>query len=249
MMADPQYPDSDFSDEDQSPLDISFNKAADHVRKITNKLDNNKLLELYALYKQGTVGSCDTPKPSWFDGTGRKKWEAWKALGDLHSEEAKQRYITLVQQYDPELEIESSPKEAWVAVSSLQYTPEPELDHRQMSILDAARENCGDLVKELLTKNPELKHERDEDGLTALHWSADRDATSSLTAALTGGCLIDAVDESGQTALHYAVSCGHVKSTRILVDAGAALLKDEEGMSPLDLATDDEIKKVLERAK
>lgn len=245
------YPDSDFSDDEQSPLDISFNKAANHVRKLTSKLGNNQLLELYGLYKQGTEGVCDVPKPGWLDGKGRRKWEAWRALGDMPSAEAKEKYIALVQKYDPECSelAVTNMKEAWARVSSLRYSPEPELVHNELSLLDAAREDHGDRVAELLVQNPELKHERSEDGLTALHWAADRDATKALAAALKGGCFIDAVDECGQTALHYAAFCGHLNSAIILVEAGATLVKDSEDCTPLDLATDDEVKKVLQGAK
>ncbi|CAH0724151.1 unnamed protein product, partial [Brenthis ino] len=242
---------SDFSDEEeQSPLEKAFNKASDHVRKITSKLENNQLLELYGLYKQSTEGQCDTPKPSWFDGKGRKKWEAWKALDNMPSDEAKQKYIDLVQKYDPECELisESGPKETWVTVSSLQFSPEPELIDTELSIIDAAREDMGELVTKLLSKNPEMKNERDEDGLSALHWAADRGAISALTALIKGGFDINATDSSNQTALHYAVSCGHIKATQILVDSGASFLKDSEGWTPLDLAYDDEIKKILESA-
>ncbi|CAH0401142.1 unnamed protein product [Chilo suppressalis] len=246
-------PDSDFSDDDQTPLDVEFNTAANHLRKITNKLDNNQLLELYGLFKQGTDGKCNTPKPGWLDGRGRKKWEAWRALGDMPSEEAKQEYIDLLQKYDPDWsELSDSKvtgaKEAWVAVSSLRFSPEPELVHDQLTILEAAREDCGDRIAKLLSSNPELKHERDDDGLTALHWAADRDATEALKALIEYGCPIDAVDECGQTALHYAALCGHIKSTQILLNAGATLHEDEEGCTPLDVAADNEIRKILEGA-
>lgn len=248
------HSDSDFSDDDLSPLDISFNKAADHLKKITSKLNNNQLLELYGYFKQGLEGECNVPRPGWMDGRGRRKWDAWKALGDMPKEKAKERYVELMHKFDPEYESlkkkeSTGPKETWVAVSSMLRTPEPDLDLNELSILDAARENMGDLVTELLKNNPELKHERDDDGLTALHWAADRDATLSLTAAIKGGCPIDAVDDCGQTALHYAASCGHLKSTKILVEAGASLLKDEEDCTPKDLTTDNEIRKILEGAE
>lgn len=249
----PEYPDSDFSDDDQTPLDISFNKAAEYVKKLTNKLDNNQLLQLYSLFKQGTVGKCNTPKPSWLDGKNRRKWEAWKSLDDLPSIDAKEQYVALVQKYAPELTValgnEAGIKESWVAVSSLCKTDEPDLVYNELSILDAARENCSDRVAELLAKRPELRHEKDEDGLTALHWAADRNATAALQAALDGGCPVDAVDESGQTALHYAASCGHIESAQILLRAGASLLKDEDDSSPLDVAADEEMKMVLGGAK
>lgn len=247
----PEYPDSDFSDEDQTPLDASFNKATDHVRKITNKLNNNQLLELYGLFKQGTEGKCNTPKPGWLDGRGRRKWDAWRALEDMPCDQAKEKYILLVQKYDPEWsELSDNPgnSSVWVAVSSLRHSPEPDLIHSELTLLDAARENCSERVFELLSKNPDLRHEKDEDGLTALHWAADRNATQALAAALQSGCEIDAVDETGQTALHYAASCGHIEATSMLIKAGASMLKDEDNCTPLDLATDEEVKKILEGA-
>lgn len=245
-----EYPDSDFSEDELSPLDLSFNQATDHVRKITGKLDNNKLLELYGLFKQATEGKCMAPKPSWYDGKGRKKWEAWNNLESMPSDQAKEKYTLLVQKYDPNWTAQSptsnfGTKELWVAVSSLRHSPEPDLVHNELTLLDAARENCGDRVKQLLKKNPELCNHRDEDGLTALHWATDRDATDALKAALDGGCLVDAVDSSGQTALHYAVSCGHIESTKILILAGASSKKDEEGQTPKDLAENEEIKNLL----
>ncbi|XP_022125225.2 acyl-CoA-binding domain-containing protein 6 [Pieris rapae] len=243
----PEYPDSDFSEDDQSPLEVSFNKASDHVRKITTKLNNNQLLELYGLYKQSTEGKCNIPRPGWLDGKGRKKWEAWRSLVDMPSDEAKQKYIDLVQKYDPECELveEAGPKQQWVAVSSLQRAAEPDLSHDEFSLLDAARENMGELVSKLISNNPAIKGQRDKDGLTALHWAADRNATSALEAAIQSGCDINAVDNSGQTALHYAASCGHVNSTQILINAGAKQFKDEDDCSPLDLAADEEIRNIL----
>lgn len=246
----PVYPDSDFSEDDLSPLDVLFNEATNHVRKITSNLDNNKLLELYGLFKQGTEGNCEIPKPSWYDGKGRKKWEAWKKLESMPSDQAKEKYISLVQKYDPEWSCEPptgnfGTKDLWVAVSSLRYSPEPDLVHNELSLLDAARENCGYRVGQLLKTHPELTSERDEDGLTALHWASDRDATDALQAAINGGCKVDDVDNSGQTALHYAASCGHVESTKILILAGALSKRDEDNQTPLDLAENEEIRNLL----
>lgn len=242
---------SDFSEEETDPLNTSFNIAADHVKKITGNLDNNQLLELYGLFKQSTEGKCTLPKPGWFDGRNRRKWEAWKAIEDMSPIKAKQKYIDLVQKLDPEFSIESpkGPKETWVAVSSLKKTDEPKLIINELSILDAARENFGERVTALLKQNPALKNEKDEDGLSALHWAADRDAIDALKAAISGGCPIDAVDDSGQTALHYAVSCGHVNATKVLLDLGASPnIKDSEGTTPLELASDDEIIEMLKKS-
>ncbi|CAH2240894.1 jg9631 [Pararge aegeria aegeria] len=247
----PDNPDLDFSDEESlSSLEKSFNEASNHVRKITSKLNNNQLLELYGLYKQSTEGKCNTSKPSWLDGKGRKKWDAWKVHNDMRSEEAMKKYVELVQKLDPDSCIKSQggPKESWAAVSSLRYSPEPELVPSKLTIFDAARENMGELAAELLSKNPELKCMKDDDGLTALHWAADRDATHALNALIKGGCDINAVDNFDQTPLHYAATCDHANATQILVDAGADLLKDDEDCTPLDLATHDEVRRILESA-
>lgn len=243
--------DSDFSDEDVSPLEKNFNQAAEHVRKLTSKLDNQQLLQLYGLYKQGTEGQCNIPKPGWLDSWGRRKWEAWKENGAMDIDEAREKYIGLVLKLDPSLTIQSEHvKESWVAVSSLRRSPEPDLDFSNLSLLELARENHGERVKQLLDKNPLLKDEKDEDGLTALHWAADRNATEAMTAAISGGCDLDAVDNSGQTALHYAASCGHTNATKLLLDAGASTkVKDSEGNTPVDMVTDDCVKDLLENAK
>lgn len=39
-----------------------FNKAAEDVKKLKAKPTDEELLELYALYKQATVGDCNTSK-------------------------------------------------------------------------------------------------------------------------------------------------------------------------------------------
>ncbi|CAD0202857.1 unnamed protein product [Chrysodeixis includens] len=244
--------DSDFYENDISPLDINFSKATDHVTNMICKLTNTQLLELYGLYKQGTYGRCNTPKPGWLDGKGRRKWEAWNALGDLSSEEAKHKYIALVLKYIPELKNvpnHEPPKETWAAVSSMRKSPEPELVQNEMSILDAARENCPDRIRELLAMHPEMCYESDDDGLTALHWAADRNATDALQALIEGGCYLDMTDEGGQSALHFAASCGHVEATKMLLNAGATLVYDDEDLTPLDVAVDEEIKKILEGCK
>ncbi|KAI9015127.1 acyl CoA binding protein-domain-containing protein [Gaertneriomyces semiglobifer] len=56
---------------------------------------DKKKVELYGLYKQATVGPCDTQRPGWFDVAGRYKWDAWSKLGKLSKEQAMQSYVEL----------------------------------------------------------------------------------------------------------------------------------------------------------
>jgi len=54
---------------------------------------DQELLELYALYKQGTVGDVNTPCPSFFKVTGRKKWSAWESKKDMDMKTAREKYV------------------------------------------------------------------------------------------------------------------------------------------------------------
>uniref|UniRef100_A0A914ZKZ3 ACB domain-containing protein n=1 Tax=Parascaris univalens TaxID=6257 RepID=A0A914ZKZ3_PARUN len=53
---------------------------------------DEKLL-FYSLYKQATVGKVNIPQPAFYYITERYKWDAWNALADMSSNEAKEKYI------------------------------------------------------------------------------------------------------------------------------------------------------------
>ncbi|MBX3693165.1 acyl-CoA-binding protein [Dokdonella sp.] len=79
-----------------SDLKKRFEKAAEDVKKLTDRPDNDTLLKLYALYKQGAEGDVSGPKPGFFDFVGTAKYEAWDKLKGTKPEEAMQKYIDLV---------------------------------------------------------------------------------------------------------------------------------------------------------
>jgi len=53
-------------------------------------------LEFYGLFKQATVGPCNTKQPSTFDLQARYKWQAWKKLGTQSKEKAKELYVSKI---------------------------------------------------------------------------------------------------------------------------------------------------------
>ena len=55
-----------------------FENAATAAKSLPEKPDDNTLLELYALYKQGSGGDVSGDKPGFFDFVGAAKYEAWK---------------------------------------------------------------------------------------------------------------------------------------------------------------------------
>lgn len=79
-----------------SDLDKQFEQASERVKQLEQRPDNDTLLKLYALYKQGAEGDVSGERPGFFDFVGVAKYEAWEKLEGTDQEEAKKRYIELV---------------------------------------------------------------------------------------------------------------------------------------------------------
>jgi acyl-CoA-binding protein len=73
-----------------------FERAATAVKSLEEKPDNDTLLKLYALYKQGSEGDVSGDKPGFFDFVGAAKYEAWEKLAGTAQDEAQMKYIELV---------------------------------------------------------------------------------------------------------------------------------------------------------
>ncbi|XP_018577477.1 acyl-CoA-binding protein homolog [Anoplophora glabripennis] len=74
-------------------LDEKFNKAAENVKNLKSKPSDNDLLEIYALFKQATVGDVNTDRPGLLDLKGKAKWDAWNAKKGVSQDQAKEQYI------------------------------------------------------------------------------------------------------------------------------------------------------------
>lgn len=79
-----------------SDLQQQFEQAAERVQQLDDRPDNDTLLKLYALYKQGSEGDVSGERPGFFDFVGVAKYEAWEKLQGMDEDEAKKRYIELV---------------------------------------------------------------------------------------------------------------------------------------------------------
>lgn len=79
-------------------LKEQFEKAAKDSKQLPSKPDNETLLKLYSLYKQGTEGDVNTDPPSNpFDFVNKAKYEAWTSLKGKTKDEAMQEYVALVE--------------------------------------------------------------------------------------------------------------------------------------------------------
>lgn len=83
-----------------SDLKTRFEKAAEDVKKLPERPDNDTLLKLYALYKQGSEGDVSGAKPGFFDFVGTAKYEAWGKLKGTRAEDAMNKYVDLVKKLE-----------------------------------------------------------------------------------------------------------------------------------------------------
>jgi acyl-CoA-binding protein len=81
-----------------SDLKASFEQAAQAVQQLPKRPENDALLKLYALYKQGTVGDVSGARPGILDMTGRLKYDAWAKLKGTGGDAAMGAYVELVEQ-------------------------------------------------------------------------------------------------------------------------------------------------------
>ena len=80
-----------------SDLKQRFEQAARDVQKLPSRPDNDTLLQLYSLYKQGQQGDVTGKRPGMLDIKGRAKYDAWARLKGMSGEQAMEQYVALVQ--------------------------------------------------------------------------------------------------------------------------------------------------------
>jgi len=80
-----------------SDLKQRFDQAAKDAMQLPKRPDNNTLLELYGLFKQGSVGDVAGKRPGMLDLKGRAKYDAWARLKGRSQESAMQTYVDLVE--------------------------------------------------------------------------------------------------------------------------------------------------------
>lgn len=215
-------------------LERKFNRAVEYLQSMASDLDSEQLCELYAFYKQATIGPCNTYEPMRFSANLVRKWRMWKGLGDMSHNDAMKYYVLEVDKINPDWDKQQSDSN-WVVISRL-ISMEDEISDADKTFLDWVKEGNKEKVKELLDKKPKLANLIDSEGLLPIHWAADRGYLEIIKKLIEKGTDVNAQDEDGQTPLHYAVSCGHHHVVEHLVSIGAEFIEDNNGISPKDIA-------------
>ena len=73
-----------------------FEKAAASIKDLTVRPTDEELLELYGLFKQASVGDCNTARPGMFDLKGKYKWDKWDSHKGTSKADSETKYIALV---------------------------------------------------------------------------------------------------------------------------------------------------------
>jgi acyl-CoA-binding protein len=138
---------------------MDFEEAIARVQTLSSKLSKEHLLKvfqfnkLYGLYKTATVGKCNISQPGYFDFQARAKYDSWKSIDHLDTEEAKRLYIAQV------LELDGTPlketKSTGFAVSTMDH-PDAELEYfkftreQDKTMFDHVKEGSVDKLKNVL---------------------------------------------------------------------------------------------------
>ncbi|XP_068427436.1 acyl-CoA-binding domain-containing protein 5A-like isoform X1 [Clinocottus analis] len=90
-------------EEDAHSLEAKFVAAVKVIRSFPEEgpfqPSDDMLLMFYSYYKQATFGPCNIPRPNgYWDTSGKAKWDAWSALGNMTKEEAMRNYVEDIQQ-------------------------------------------------------------------------------------------------------------------------------------------------------
>lgn len=207
-------------------------------------------LQLYGLYKQATGSQLPKQRPSIVDMRGRAKYDAWAKVSSISADEARKRYISMVNSLLPK-ESEAKPMSGPGSGSGTERSMA-----KVVSVLEtlggsgkswAGEENepsylakHGNLsrLEALVAKEPALVDKQDSEGLAAIHWACDNGSVEMVKRLLALGCDVDLKDGEGLTPLAYAVINDYRDLALYLVKQGADIhAKDNSGESVLDMAS------------
>jgi acyl-CoA-binding protein len=203
-----------------------FQACSEHMSKRIPTFTQAIQLEFYAWYKQATQGDLDDSKtkaPPAYDLVKKTKYEAWKKLTGMSKSSAMQLYIDKAMLVEFTASMQDSADE------------DDDEDEFEDAIMDIG--GLGMKPSTLILGDDE---ENDDLGIDmfplhkASHYGHIEELKKILEAADTDP---NAVDSSGQTALHLCADRGHVDCMTVLIKAGANLnAGDNDGITPLQAA-------------
>ena len=77
-------------------LGDQFKDAKARVERLPSRPSNDRLLDLYGLFKQATEGDVSGSRPGMLDLKGRAKFDAWAKRKGVPKDDAMKQYVALV---------------------------------------------------------------------------------------------------------------------------------------------------------
>jgi len=77
-------------------LNDQFADAQVRVKTLKKRPSNDQLLQLYSLFKQASQGDASGKRPGRLDPINRAKFDAWAKLAGTSGDDAKTKYVALV---------------------------------------------------------------------------------------------------------------------------------------------------------
>jgi len=203
----------------------AFEEAASYLSSASSltQVSNSVKLELYGLFKVLTVApSPNTDRPSFFDISGRAKWDAWMLASKTYEGRpsgAEQRYLDVARSL------------GWAECATA-VTDETEEQVEE----SGGGTGMGVSVSVVSPPSPD-EEAATSGGLHGYAMGGDVTATSAFLRD-SEGLDINALDEYGYTALHLAADRGNIATVELLLQHDAdKTLKDTDGYTAADLAT------------
>ncbi len=113
------------------------------------------------------------------------------------------------------------------------------------NLLDAAKQGNKDLVLRLISEGADIS-ETDADGNSILHHAAASGNVELMVELLRKyPAGINVRNNNGDTPLHLAASGNHAGVIRVLRSKRAMILTNNAGKKPVDLSTDENVRRIF----
>jgi len=201
----------------------NFQQARDFVSENAewiSSLPDTTQLQLYALFKQVTMGMNTTAKPSALNFVAVAKWTAWAELGQLTSLDAEARYVHLLHELLTVARRNDGqkPKAAQERIGKTVSTPVEAQDESPDDIFSFSSSGDVAAVQSFLRGKGDV-NAQDEAQMTPLHWAVSHRSPGNTAVAellLRAGSVVNFPDEDGNTAYLLAAMSDNVEAVRLL---------------------------------
>lgn len=206
-------------------IEQRFQACSQHMSKRIPKLPRETQLDFYAWYKQATLGDASSSPPPAYDLVKQAKYQAWCKHKGMTKSSAMQLYI------DKAMLVEFT-----AGMQDSEDEDADNMDDFEDAVMDIG--GLGNKPSTLINTDDTDNADFENSDMYPLHKAAHYGNIQELKKILQDAKTDpNAMDASGQTALHLCADRGHVDCMNALMKAGANLnAGDNDGITALQAA-------------